>query len=80
MGKVRLASIAVFIVAGINALGMGVLLPSCEKHSTPAAVVLPWESLSAVEQNDSEILRIAGEARDSLSVFFRHLNRAGAGE
>ena len=80
MGKVRLAPVAAFIVAGIIALGTGVLLPSCIKHSASAAVVLPGESLSAVDQNDSELLRIAGEARNSLSVFFRHLNRAGAGE
>jgi uncharacterized protein YegJ (DUF2314 family) len=33
-----------------------------------------------VEQADGEILQIAEDARNTLSGFFRHLNRPGAGE
>jgi uncharacterized protein YegJ (DUF2314 family) len=33
-----------------------------------------------VEQDDEEILQIAEDARNTLSGFFRHLNRPGTGE
>jgi uncharacterized protein YegJ (DUF2314 family) len=33
-----------------------------------------------VDQDDEEILQIAEDARNTLSGFFRHLNRPGAGE
>jgi len=52
-----------------------VLLFSCEKAPEPPdAAVMP------VYQDDREIARIADDARNTLPVFFRYLNRAGAGK
>ena len=50
------------------------LLSSCQKQ--PAAAIRPMTVQA--EQSDSELLRIAEEARRTLPVFFRHLARADA--
>jgi len=52
-----------------------VLLFSCEKTAE-----LPEVTTVQVYQDDMEIARIAEDARNTLPVFFRHLNRAGAGK
>ena len=52
-----------------------VLLFSCEKPSEP-----PEVTVVQVYQDDAEITRIAEDARNTLSVFFRFLNRAGGGK
>jgi uncharacterized protein YegJ (DUF2314 family) len=69
-----------FLLILCAAVGINALLPSCLKRQAPDTGVFLGESVVAVGQNDAEILRIADEARGSLSVFFRHLTRAGAGE
>jgi uncharacterized protein YegJ (DUF2314 family) len=48
---------------------------SCEKSSEP-----PEVTVMQVYQDDMEIVRIAEDARNTLPVFFRYLNRAGAGK
>ena len=52
-----------------------VLLFSCEKPSEQ-----PEVTTVQVYQDDMEIARIAEDARGTLPVFFRFLNRAGAGK
>jgi len=52
-----------------------VLLFSCEKPAD-----LPEVTIMRADQGDAEIERIAEDARNTLPVFFRYLNRVGAGE
>jgi len=52
-----------------------VLLFSCEKSSEP-----PEVTVMPVYQDDMEIARIAEDARSTLPVFFRYLNRTSAGK
>jgi uncharacterized protein YegJ (DUF2314 family) len=52
-----------------------ILLFSCEKSSEP-----PEVTTVRVYQDDMDIARIAEDARSSLPVFFRYLNKTSAGK
>jgi len=56
-----------------------VLFASCDKQPSPAVFDRQSEAaLVQLDRDDGEILKIAGEARDTLPVFFRRLTGAGA--
>jgi uncharacterized protein YegJ (DUF2314 family) len=52
-----------------------VLLFSCEKPADP-----PEATVILADHDDAEIARIAEDARSTLYVFFRYLNRTGSGK
>ena len=57
---------------------LAVILPFCLWFACQRQAAS--ESISTVDQNDQEILRIAQEARAGLPIFFRHLTRPETGE
>ena len=58
-----------------------ILFISCEKQPAPFTPDRQAGTETVqMEQSDSELLRIAEDARRTLPVFFQHLTRAGAGE
>jgi len=56
------------------------LWQSCQRHNPLNSAVISRQSISEVEYDNPEILRIAREARSGFPQFFRHLTRPNADE